>query len=282
VINALFRLEPVELYSSCIYTSGLQRNKFRKIGQQWYDPNANLLLAKSQKTGNWLGGIVNFSVHGGGMPVDTMVYSSDFPGQMEMQLEEKVFDMNLGKERPVILFINGSEGDVATPERGVRFIEELGHKFISQTDSAIENLAPVTPGFRVSHEKLWLGVPALSLKYNAKDNSILKKSPLLLRICLFPAMPLRSHISFIEIGDIRIMTWPGEPSTGLGFDLKARMREHGHTNPWIFGLTNDYVGYFTNKEEFREGFYDARSSLYNFRGGKRIFKQYDKFSRTSK
>ena len=87
-------------------------------------------------------------------------------------------------------------------------------------------------------------------------------------------MPIYSYISFIGIGDITILTWPGEPSTELGFQLQALAKEYGYMNQWIFSLANDYVGYFTTKEEFREGVYDSRSSLYNYRGGKRIFKQY--------
>jgi hypothetical protein len=74
-------------------------------------------LAKSSANGRWLGGMVNYSVHGGGMPIDTLVYSSDFPGQIELQMENRIRGMNDGGNKPVILFVNGAEGDVGTPGR---------------------------------------------------------------------------------------------------------------------------------------------------------------------
>jgi len=276
VVTALDNLEPATLFSASFNTVGLQRNKFRKLDQQWYNPTANLLLALSMSKDQWIGGIVNYSIHGGGMPVGTMLYSSDFPGQIEIQLENKILNINNGEVRPVILFVNGAEGDVATPERGIEYIEDLGQKFILQADSALNNLIQVNRGIDIISAKLWLGIPALPLKFSSGDNSVLKNSPFLLRLSLFPFMPQYSYITLIKIGSITIFTWPGELSTELGFQLCKVAKENGYLNPWIFGLTNDYVSYFTDKQEFHEGVYDSGSSIYNFRGGRRILRHYDK------
>jgi hypothetical protein len=277
-------VETADLYTSSFLAEGLQRNKFRNFDKNWYNSRASLLLAKARNSGQWLGGIVNFSVHGGGMPIDTLVYSSDFPGQIEIQMEDKICNMNSEKKQPVILFINGAEGDVATPKRGVKYIEELACEFAKQSDNALADysLQAINSHFTVIRKKLWLGVPSSPLKYCSADNSILKKAPVPLRVGLFPLMPLKSFISIVEVGGITFLTWPGEPSTELGFELQNIARNNGFPNSWILGLTNDYTSYYTTHDEYLQGTYDACSSLYNFRGGKRILKKYQKlFERNS-
>ena len=71
-----------------------------------------------------------------------------------------------------------------------------------------------------------------------------------------------------------MLTWPGEASTKLGLQLKTLSKEMGYDHAWVLGLTNDYVGYFTTQDEYYEGEYDSRSSLFNFRGGRRILKKH--------
>ena len=278
VETALSNSEPADLYTSSFLAEGLQKNKFRKFDQAWFNSRASLLLAKSRNSGQWLGGIVNFCVHGGGMPIDSMLYSSDFPGQVEIQMENKLCNMNSEKKQPVILFINGAEGDVAIPDRGLEYIEELGCEFADQSDYAFSDssLQSVNSQFSVIRKKLWLGIPATPRKYCSADKSILKKSPVPLRVSVFPYMPLRSYISLVEVGGIAFLTWPGEPSTAMGFQLQSMARKNGYSDSLVLGLTNDYTGYFTTHEEYLEGTYDACSSIYNFRGGRRILKNYQK------
>lgn len=276
---AMHKLEPAELFTSSFEAEGMQRNKFRRKNEQHYNKQASFLLAKSQKTQKWLGGIVNFAVHGGGMPVDDLRFSSDFPGQIEMSVEDNLRQMNGDPESDVgVLFINGAEGDVAVGnhERGVEIIEEMGREFGRQSRPALEAARAVTPEFSVKRERIWLGIPAPPLKYCLGDNSFLRKSPVPLRIPIVPFMTQRSYLSIVKVGEITMLTWPGEPSTQLGFDLQAAAKKHGVKDPWILGLTSDYMAYFTTKAEYNEGAYDSCSSEFNWRGGKRIIRRYDR------
>lgn len=110
---ALSNLEPAEVYKSSQIIEGVQRNKFRFKDIEYYNKEAKFLLAKSKTTGLWLGGIVNFAVHGGGIPDEIMLYSSDFPGQIEINVEKKLTEKNgIALSQPVMLFMNGAEGDV--------------------------------------------------------------------------------------------------------------------------------------------------------------------------
>ena len=274
---ALSQLEPAELFTSSFEAQGMQRNKFRFKDQEHYNKKASFLLARSLNTHQWLGGMVNFAVHGGGMPVELLVYSSDFPGQVEINLEKELQIQNhVSAQKPVILFMNGAEGDVAVPERGVEYIEQKGAEFAAQAQPAlqIQNMKRVSPEFSVQQKEVWMGIPGSPLKYCG--GGFLKKSPIPLRIPLVGFMDQRAPLSVVRVGEITMFSWPGEPSTELGFRTQRLAEEYGHKDAWVLGLVNDYMTYFTTKHEYHEGAYDSCSSLYNWRAGKRVLRHYEK------
>ncbi|MBL7716247.1 MAG: neutral/alkaline non-lysosomal ceramidase N-terminal domain-containing protein [Bdellovibrionales bacterium] len=266
---------PAELFNTSFIASGMQKNKFQR-GAEWFNPEAQFLVARSKATREWMGGMVNFAVHGGGMPIELMLFSSDFPGQIEINIEKLLKQLNgpQSKQDVAILFMNGAEGDVAVPGRGVQLIEDLGAEFARQAAPAFTpaRLKPVAPEFSVQQKKIWLGIPASPLKYCGEG--ILKKSPIPLRISLVPFMAQRAKISLVKVGEIAMMTWPGEASTTLGYELQGVAKSRGYKTSWVLGLTNDYMTYFTTKKEYHQGAYDSCSSLFNFRGAERIIKHY--------
>lgn len=277
VIEAAAQLEPAELFTTSFDARGIQRNKFRRKTEEHFNRRASFLLARSKTTRQWLGGLVNFAIHGGGMPVELLLYSSDFPGQVELGIEARLRELNgISFKAPAVLFMNGAEGDVATPERGIEHIEKLGREFARQAEPALrpENLKPVAPEFSVHQEELWLGIPGSSLKFCVEG--IFKRSPIPLRAPLPGAFSQRSTLAVVRVGQLTMLTWPGEPSTSLGFELQRIARQRGITDVWILGLTNDYMAYFTTKEEYFEAAYDSCSSLFNWRGGERILRAYDR------
>ena len=71
-----------------------------------------------------------------------------------------------------------------------------------------------------------------------------------------------------------MVTIPGEPSTQVGYDLRQSLVDAGHSDPWVLGLVNDYMAYFTTKEEYKQGHYDSCSSLFGWKGAKRIQARY--------
>lgn len=266
---------PADLFNTSFVSSGLQHQKFQR-GNDWFNPEAQFLVARTKATKEWLGGLVNFAVHGGGMPIELMLFSSDFPGQIEINMEKLLKQLNgpQSKQEVAMVFMNGAEGDVATPGRGVQLIEDLGVEFARQATPAFSaaRLKPVAPEFSVQQKKVWLGIPASPLKYCVEG--IFKKSPIPLRVSLIPFMAQRAKISLVKVGEIVMMSWPGEPSTTLGYELQGVAKSRGYKNAWVLGLTNDYMAYFTTKKEYHQGAYDSCSSLFNFRGAERIIKHY--------
>jgi hypothetical protein len=270
--TALKHMEPADVYKTKATINGVQRNKWRKVEK--FDNTAGFIVARSRASGQWLGGVVNFSVHGGSMPVGLMLYSSDLNGAIEHELENHFALKNtfVGKD-PVFLFLNGAEGDVgAVGGRSVEIIDTLSKKFMSDSSSAFleENLTQVEPVIKSVKKKIYLGLPASPIKFCGEG--WIARLPKWVRINLFPLLSTHSYISQAQIGDITLLTWPGEPSTQLGWDLQNMAKEHGVVDPWVVGLANDYASYFTNKEEFNEGAYDSCSSLYGPVGASRVIK----------
>ncbi|MFZ4713437.1 MAG: neutral/alkaline non-lysosomal ceramidase N-terminal domain-containing protein [Bacteriovoracaceae bacterium] len=280
--EALASLQPAELYKTSAQIQGIQRNKWRKLDT--FDNKASFLVAKSKATGTWMGGLVNFAIHGGTMPIELMLYSSDVNGAIEKELENLFDQKNLyATQTPVFLFLNGAEGDVgATGGRSVEMVDEIGKKFITSAANAFssDKLIPVKSEFSSTKKRFFMGFPASPIKYCG--SGWVAKLPSWVKVGLFPLLPDKSTISQAQLGDITFLTWPGEPSTQLGWDLKDAARKQGSTDPWVLGLTNDYMAYFTTKEEFKEGSYDACSSLYGWKGGNRVIEAHKKLLAESK
>ena len=69
----------------------------------------------------------------------------------------------------------------------------------------------------------------------------------------------RLELGGVALGNIAMVTIPGEPFTGIGRGLKEA---EGWTMVMPMALTNGYEGYFPMKEAYEEGGYEARSSRY--------------------
>jgi hypothetical protein len=71
---------------------------------------------------------------------------------------------------------------------------------------------------------------------------------------------IKTTVNLVNIGTAQILTIPGEALPNIGYYLKRNM----HTkDPFLFGLTNDALGYILTKEDYNS------------------FKRYEYISRTS-
>lgn len=275
--SALDNMEPADVYKTKTAIDGIQKNKWREITK--FDNTAGFLVAKSRASGQWMGGIVNFAVHGGSMPVGLMLYSSDLNGAIEHELEKHFAFKNVFQGKgPVFLFLNGAEGDVgAVGGRSVEIIDVLSKKFVEQAAPSLteENMKIIEPVISSKIDRFYVGLPASTLKFCGKG-SWMERLPKWFKLNLYPLMPSHSYISQSQVGDVTFLSWPGEPSTQLGWDLQNMARNHGVQDPWIVGLAHDYTAYYTNKEEFNEGTYDSCSSLYGYKGAARVIKAHKK------
>jgi len=67
-----------------------------------------------------------------------------------------------------------------------------------------------------------------------------------------------------------MMTWPGEATTDLGFQLRDRAAAAGYADAWNLGLTNGYMGYFVTPEEFAVGGYEVCVAYHGSKAGVKL------------
>jgi neutral ceramidase len=251
--------KPAQLLSVSFSAQGLQRNRRHRDG--WFDPTANLLLARSA-SGACLGAMVNFAVHGTALNAHNLELSADLPGGIERALQEQL--------HAPVLFINGAEGDVSPAESGAQGIEKLARSFAQQAIAALPQAKSVEATWTVHSATPELGDPAVTIGaclpaswHRHIGNWIV--------LGLGESVPHSLTLSYLQLGGLRMLAWPGEPTTTLGFDLKRAA-----PGAWVLGLTNGYQGYFTSPGEFAEGRYEACSSLYGPQSGTRVVQEFTK------
>jgi hypothetical protein len=274
--------EPADLYYTSFKAKEIQVNKFRRPGKDWFNNEAGFILARSRKSGNWLGGLLNFAMHGNAMLIDDLRYSADMPGALERASQKVLSDANSKNcGEPVILFMNGAEGDVRHKgERGEAIMEAVASKFEDQFRENLreENLSPLPQELSVQQKRIFLGVPGWPLKICAKRDGFYRNWMEITgrsgKIPLLGIFPSHTRLSTVKLGGVLMMSWPGEASTSLGFELNRIASTYGFKRNWVLGLTNDYLTYFTTEHEFLEATYDSCSSLYTDKGGARIIKHY--------
>jgi hypothetical protein len=253
VKDAQASAQPGQLFAVSFPAQGLQRNRRHREG--WFDPTANLLLARS-RSGAWLGAMVNFAVHGTALNAHNLELSADLPGGIERALQEQL--------HAPVLFINGAEGDVSPAEGGMQGIEKLSRSFAQQAMIALPQARPIAPSWTMQSSTVELGDPAVTLGACLPE-SVHRHIGNWIVLGLGESVPHAITLSYLRLGQLRMLAWPGEPTTTLGFDLKRAA-----PGAWVLGLTNGYQGYFTSLGEFAEGRYEACSSLYGAQSGERI------------
>ncbi|MFZ4713438.1 MAG: neutral/alkaline non-lysosomal ceramidase N-terminal domain-containing protein [Bacteriovoracaceae bacterium] len=269
VIQADTDLVEADLFHTTYNTQGLQSN--RRGSDRPLDPRVNLLMAKS-KSGSWLGGLVNFAVHGVSLDDDNLLFSSDTPGAIERESEK--FLREQGSVDPLILFQNGAEGDVHPTHFGVEGIQKMGESFATQMKDAWSQLALIEDSFKAKYFDVDLGAPLSHLSNCARFSWL----PDGMKIKLKKYFPSKSRIWQLQLGPLLFMTWPGEATTELGLRLKNSTNQI----PWILGLTNDHLAYFTTPEEFNVGGYETCINFYGPDGGMKILKAHQSMINNSK
>jgi hypothetical protein len=261
--EAVANAGPAELHSLSFQTHELQRT--RRGADRPQDPKANLILARSY-SGAWLGGMVNFAVHGTWYGEDNLKFSSDVPGAIEKSMSEFLLEENgyvLGRVDPEFVFINGAEGDVLPAQE----YRELGNRFALQARENWSQLRQLeTPDLEVTQKEISLGIPQINISKCVEKKWLPKDFRLGIKRFISPTTLLTQ----VKLGGLMFLTWPGEPTTELGLQLVAAAKETGVEDAWIFALTNDHLSYFVTEEEFAKGGYEACSNFFGAQGGRKV------------
>jgi neutral ceramidase len=269
---AVMSLRPATLSAFSFEAEGLQMNRRGHPGH--FDPVANVLLIRDG-IGDVIGGIANLAVHGTSLPAANLMFSADTPGAMRSELERSLGAMNSRYRNPAILFINGAEGDVAPAQEGVAGMHALGSSFAEQAMEHLAEARPIEPKWKIRQAMVRLGKPGFGLKACLNGQfpilQILGQGIMPLASTVFPK---QAEATVLELGDMLMMTWPGEPTTSIGLALRKLAADAGAAQGWVLGLTNDHLAYFVMPEEYEEGGYETCSSLYGPQGAVKLIEGY--------
>jgi neutral ceramidase len=69
--------------------------------------------------------------------------------------------------------------------------------------------------------------------------------------------PRSYRFTALRLGDLVLVTVPGEPITAVAPRLEGLAREAGAPRAWVVSLANGHFGYLTTPEEYARGGYEA-------------------------
>jgi len=281
VVRATQTLEPAALSSYAFTAVDLQKNR-REITRP-VDPIANVLLV-TRPDGSWIGSVINLAIHGTALAATNLHYSADVPGAMQRALEDALHANAPAPDgrRPVVLFVNGAEGDVAPKQEGEAGMAAIGTSFAAQAMASLGSALPVDAEWSVAGAKVSLGRARFNLRACVKGNWFLRILGAPVNWTIATAFPRKTEIRVVRLGDQLLLTWPGEPITSLGLELKAAAATHMPRQTWVMGLTNDHLSYFVDPVEYQSESYEACSSLYGAEGGRKIVQAFTTLLATSR
>jgi len=208
-------LEPAKLFSGSFDLEEIHRNRRHHPGHM--DNRANLLIAKSADGSRTVGGIVNYAIHGMAMGGEGFLFSADVSGGIERHLGNLFSVPDVKK--PTFLFVNGAEGDVTTVYGGSEGVEKSGSIFAAKAAGILNSLKPVDSDWKTRMISMKMPKARLNL---AVCGAEINHKPVHLQIPIdAKAAPRNASVWQIEFGDITIMTFPGEPTTNIGFAAKS-------------------------------------------------------------
>jgi hypothetical protein len=270
ILKAHGEATEAELFATEFKADGLQKNRRDDHAPMHFDPVAHLILAKNAH--GWLGGMVNFAIHGTSLGEENHLWSADVPGAIEHSFGKALAKLNGDVEGELpIVFFNGAEGDVKPVKSGLEKMLWIGEEFARQAIAAMAmGMRPVEGRWSVKTSPVSIGTAKLTIRSCIPRQSIQRLISPNVKLNVGWFNPEESNVWLIKLGDIHMATWPGEATTNLGLRLRKMAKTEGINQSIFMGLTNDYTVYYTDEEEFDYGEYEACSSLYGPIGGRRI------------
>ncbi len=239
---------------------------------------ANVMLVRTGS--RWAGALVGFPVHGTVLGKDNLEYSADLPGAIERGLQVDLATRNGDGLPTTVLFLNGAEGDAAPKHHGENALALLSSRVVSKVAAEIASCgagSACPSSWQVGADVLAVehaNVPLGTAFVYARKKVWGVLAPLFwwqLGLTLGWTLPHDAPITSIRLGDQYFLTWPGEPTAALGRAVANAACAKGARLPWVVGLADDHLAYFTTPKEFfgSDGTAES-SSLYGPYAGRRI------------
>lgn len=201
------------------------------------DPQIGVILIEDAD-GNPISVVTNFAAHPTSVSgEDLYVFSADYPGFYYLEMEEL-----LGPQC-VPIFLNGALGNQTTgnPENrhGWERTESIGRSLARRAHQIASNISFSTVELRLAHKQAQL--------------------PRTLGEALLPESAV---LHALEINELLLSFFPGEPCVEIGLEMRRRALARGYEAHFSVGLSNDSVLYFVPRHLYPDLTYESSANLY--------------------
>ena len=248
-----------------------------------------LVSVSVEQHGRTVAAIVNYALHPAIMAGDNWLYSADFPGYVAECLSR------LSGEGFMSMFVNGCCADVnhvdysdRTQGRGFQMCQRVGYLLGVAARQAMDRASPLGPGgISLSREMVRLRRVKISEEQYQWATAVMRTSldhPARGQVDGLPDEHYArmwsemyeykneedlAEICAVRIGDLGIVTLPGEVFCEFGMEIKKQSPAR-HTI--VIELANDALGYFPTREAFEHGGYEPTTgtTLYEKGAGEQL------------
>lgn len=236
------RLEEAQILFSSADAPGFSKN--RRVPKE-LDTRISGLFIKGRQ--GQIATLVNFGCHPEALDRDNKLITADFPGYLVRRVEEKIGG--------TAIFVNGLLGGMVSitgknlenKESGFLQAEELGRKLADILLASSPEARRLDCRLRVQTKVVSIPLENLGFHEAFKFGII----PNLPEIFDQRSGNVRTEVSIVTLGNVRLVMVPGEMIPGLGIKIKNWVIEkQPGVIPIICGLANDEIGYILPTEDF--------------------------------
>ena len=204
--------------------------------------------------GNPIAIVANFAAHPTSVPEeDRYSFSADYVGFYYDELER------LSAAGCVAMFLNGAQGNqtIGNPERkeGWEHTASIGRLLAVRVKGIANDIACSDLTLRVASNHAALPP---TIAHSWQPESVLLQT--------------------LEIGDLLLTFFPGEPVVEMGLEIRRRALAAGYSAQFSVGLANDYLMYFVPRDKFGENTYESAMNFYGPRIADWFYGQFGQLS----
>lgn len=236
------------------------------------DPEVGVIIIE-ELDGKKMAILINYTCHPAILAGDNFLISEDYPGYTMRLLEKEM--------GALCLFTNGATAninhiDIFDPHqrRGFYEAERLGIILAEKVLSIIGKAKPISvEELKIVREEVELPLRKISRSEIEKARKLVQGREIekislidglseevyaeqILILSKISEKNLSSEIQVVSLGDIALVSIPGELFVEYGLEIKKKS-PFPHT--FIIGYANDYVGYIPTSKAFKEGGYEVRT-----------------------